>query len=483
MPSLDSALAQALLETLFMVFFSGLLSLALGLLLGTLLFLLQPNQALAHATAYRMLSLLTNIGRSFPFIILLIAISPLTRALLGTTIGTTAALMPLTLSAIPFFARLVESAFVALPTGLFETAHALGASTWQLITRFMLPEGAPQLVKGATLTLINLLGYSAMAGAIGGGGLGQLAINEGYQRFNTSVMIQTVLLLILLVQLIQWLGDWIAHRRAFKSTAVVLALGLLLYGAGSLRPTPVAAHALPTLRIGVTNPTDRDLLQHANQIAQAQYQFKIIPVLFDDYVQPNIALNNGSIDANIFQHQPYLDAQKKAHPLDITPIARTFLYPFGFYAAHIQTIQALPVNARVAIPNDPSNGGRALWLLAHAQLITLKKGTGRLATLRDITSNPKHLHLIAVDAAQIPHLMQEVDLAGLTNDYAHVLGLLPKQALLLEDKQSPYANLIVVRTAQKDRPLFKQLIDVIHSPAYQAATAAAYPGGAALPAF
>ncbi len=479
MPTLDSALPQALLETLFMVFFSGLLSLALGLLLGTLLFLLQPNQALAHATAYRMLSLLTNIGRSFPFIILLIAISPLTRALLGTTIGTTAALMPLTLSAIPFFARLVESAFVALPTGLFETAHALGASTWQLITRFMLPEGAPQLVKGATLTLINLVGYSAMAGAIGGGGLGQLAINEGYQRFNTGVMVQTVVLLIVLVQLIQWLGDWIAHRRAFQSTGWVLLALLLLSTAWSLRPSPAPAEGMPTLRIGVTNPTDRDLLQQANQIAQ--HQFKIIPVLFDDYVQPNIALDNGSIDANIFQHLPYLNAQKKAHPLHITPIARTFLYPFGFYAAHIPTREAIPRGARVAIPNDPSNGGRALWLLARAQLITLKKGTGRLATPSDIVSNPKHLQLLTVDAAQIPHLMHEVDLAGLTNDYAQVLGLLPKQALLLEDKQSPYANLIVVRTAQKDRPIFKQLIDVIHSPAYQQATTAAYPG--ALPAF
>ena len=481
MLTLSSALQHALLETLFMVFFSGLLSLILGLFLGTLLFLLQPNQALAHATGYRMLSLLTNIGRSFPFIILLIAISPLTRALLGTTIGTTAALMPLTLSAIPFFARLVESAFVALPTGLFETAHALGANTWQLITRFMLPEGAPQLVKGATLTLINLVGYSAMAGAIGGGGLGQLAINEGYQRFNTGVMVQTVVLLIVLVQLIQWLGDWIAHRRAFKSTALLLALALLLYGAASLRPSSAPAEGMPTLRIGVTNPTDRDLLQQANQIAQAQHQFKIIPVLFDDYVQPNIALDNGSIDANIFQHLPYLNAQKKAHPLHITPIARTFLYPFGFYAAHIPTREAIPRGARVAIPNDPSNGGRALWLLARAQLITLKKGTGRLATPSDIVSNPKHLQLLTVDAAQIPHLMHEVDLAGLTNDYAQVLGLLPKQALLLEDKQSPYANVIVVRTVQKDRPIFKQLIDLIHSPAYQQATTAAYPG--ALPAF
>ena len=134
---------------------------------------------------------------------MLIALIPLTQFIIGTTIGTNAAIIPLTLAVIPFFARVTESSFLGISPGLLETSRSLGVTTWQLIRKFLIPESLPSLIKGATLTLIGLIGYSAMAGAVGGGGLGQLAINYGYERFNVTVIVETVIILVAIVQLTQ----------------------------------------------------------------------------------------------------------------------------------------------------------------------------------------------------------------------------------------------------------------------------------------
>lgn len=199
-------------ETLYMVFASGLLAMLLGLPLGVLLFSTRQTNLLPMPLLNKSLSLMVNMARSIPFIILMLAIIPITRLLVGTSIGTSAAIVPLSLAAIPFFARMIENNLNQLPSGLIETGLAMGATTWQLIPAILLTEALPGMVGTLTTTLITLIGYSAMAGAVGGGGLGDLAIRYGYQRFDASVMILTIVILIVLVQGIQHLGDYWAKR-------------------------------------------------------------------------------------------------------------------------------------------------------------------------------------------------------------------------------------------------------------------------------
>ena len=157
-----------------------------------------------------------NLARSLPFIILLVVLIPFTRALVGTSIGPTATIVPLTLAAVPFFARVVESSLREVPRGLIEAAQSMGSSDWQTVRKVLIPESLPGLILGVALTLISLVGYSAMAGAVGGGGLGDLAIRYGYQRYETEVMIVTVVLLLILVQGVQLLGDRLAAKVSKK---------------------------------------------------------------------------------------------------------------------------------------------------------------------------------------------------------------------------------------------------------------------------
>lgn len=204
--TLYSLLLQGTLETLYMVGISSLLATLLGLPLGTLLFITQKQTLCYHIRLYQVLTTLVNMLRAIPFIILLVILIPLTRLLIGTTIGTNAAIVPLSVCAAPFVARIVEGALKNVSAGLIEAGHAMGTTQWQLIYKILIPEAMPAIVRGVTLTVNNLVSYSAMAGAIGGGGLGSIAIDYGYQRFNVTVLLATVVILIFLVQGIQWLG-------------------------------------------------------------------------------------------------------------------------------------------------------------------------------------------------------------------------------------------------------------------------------------
>ena len=197
-------------ETLYMVFVSTFCAVLLGLPLGTLLFTTEKIKP--HPLLHRCIAGFVNISRSVPFIILLVALIPLTRFLVGTSIGIHAAMVPLTLGATPLFARLTSNVYHRLPSGLIEASIAMGATPWQTIYRILLPEATPALIHAITVTLITLVNYSAMAGTVGGGGLGDLAIRYGYQRFNMGIMLITVLILILIVQAVQMGGDRAARH-------------------------------------------------------------------------------------------------------------------------------------------------------------------------------------------------------------------------------------------------------------------------------
>lgn len=205
-------LSQATLETLYMVGVSTLLTVILGLPLGVLLVITDRNGLKSAPALNQVLGAVVNFARSLPFIILLVVVIPFTRLVVGTSIGSTAAIVPLSLAAIPFFARVAETGLREVDRGLVEAAQAMGCTTWQIIRKVLLPEAMPSLILGTALTIINLIGYSAMAGVIGGGGLGDLAIRYGYQRFETVVMVVTVVLLVIVVQGIQILGNKLALK-------------------------------------------------------------------------------------------------------------------------------------------------------------------------------------------------------------------------------------------------------------------------------
>ncbi|BCL17422.1 methionine ABC transporter permease [Micromonospora sagamiensis] len=215
-PDLVDLLRQGLAETAYMVGVATLLSGIGGLLVGVLLVLTERGNLLSAPAVNALLGLVVNVGRSLPFIILLVAIIPFTRAVTGTTIGTSAAIVPLTVSAIPFYARIVEASIREVGRDVVNAARAMGASRWQIIVKVLLREARPGLVAGLTITVVALIGYSAMAGVVGGGGLGDLALRYGYQRFEDDVMVGTVVLLIVVVQAVQMLGDRIARHLSHR---------------------------------------------------------------------------------------------------------------------------------------------------------------------------------------------------------------------------------------------------------------------------
>jgi D-methionine transport system permease protein len=205
-------LSAGIIDTLYMVFLSTFFSYLFGLPLGIALVISEERHILPNRPLNMILGWIVNIGRSLPFIILLIAIIPFTRLVVGTTIGATASIVPLTIGAIPFVARMVETSMKEIDSGVIEAAQSMGASPWQIIASVMLPETMPSLILGLSITTITLVGYSAMAGAVGGGGLGDLAIRYGYYRYEKDIMLITIVLLVILVQLIQSAGSGLAFR-------------------------------------------------------------------------------------------------------------------------------------------------------------------------------------------------------------------------------------------------------------------------------
>lgn len=205
-------LQPALIETFSMVVQSTLYSILLGFIPAIILVVTNPKGLSPQRTVYRVLDFVINILRSFPFLILMICLIPFTRVIVGTSIGTAAAIVPLSIGAAPFAARVIESSLMEVDNGVIEAAKSFGASNTQIIFKVMLKEALPSIVQGITLTLISIVGYSAMAGTIGGGGLGNVAMKYGYYRYETDIMIYTVVLLIIMVQIFQTIGNLIYKK-------------------------------------------------------------------------------------------------------------------------------------------------------------------------------------------------------------------------------------------------------------------------------
>ncbi len=220
------------------------------------------------------------------------------------------------------------------------------------------------------------------------------------------------------------------------------------------------------IKVGATAGPSTALMEVAKKVAKEQYDLEIDIVEFTDYATPNTALNEGSIDANAFQTLTYFEATLAAKGYQLTAIGVTFIYPMGIYSNKIGELSQLSDNATVAIPNDPSNEGRALLLLQKAGLITLDDTTEAQLTPRNIINNPKQLRIQVLDSAQLPRALADVDIAAINTDYAVIAGLSPiEDALFSEGKDSPYANIIAVRTEDKDNEALQQLLKSYQSQA------------------
>ena len=254
-----------------------------------------------------------------------------------------------------------------------------------------------------------------------------------------------------------------------KSVALILCLIFVLALAagcgGKTEPAkPAAAPAADKpLKVGVTPGPHAQIMEVVKKVAEKD-GLKIQIVEFSDYIQPNVALNQGDIDINSFQHLPYLENMVKDRKYDLVMLAKTFTFPMGIYSKKIKSIKDLKDGATVAIPNDPTNGGRALILFEKAGLIKLKPGLGHKASVVDIVENPRKFKIRELEAAQIPRTLEDMEIAAINTNYAMSAGLVPsKDALILEDSSSPYANILAVRSKDKDNPLYKKFLKAYQS--------------------
>ena len=245
--------------------------------------------------------------------------------------------------------------------------------------------------------------------------------------------------------------------------------GLALAGiAAAALPRPSFGQTARTLRIGVTAGPHAQILEAAAKVAKRD-ALEIRIVEFSDYIQPNAALAQGDLDANSYQHQPFLDQQVKDRGYKIVSIAQTVVFPIGVYSRKYKTLADLPAGAKLALPNDPTNGGRVLLLLQRDGLIKLRPDAGLRATPVDVVENPKKLRLIELDAAQLPRSLDDVDAAAINTNFAIQAGLSPnRDAVTIESAESPYANVIAVRERDRDQPVFQVLVRAYRSPEVKA---------------
>ncbi len=209
---IKSLVIPATWDTLYMVFFSSLFAILFGLVIGVVLYITNEDGIYEMKILNKVLNLIVNVGRSIPFVILMIAVFPLSKFIVGTVIGPKAAIVPLTVGSIPFVARVVENALQELDKGIIEAAMSFGASNSEIVFKVLLPETAPAIVNGITLTIISIIGYSAMAGAIGGGGLGDVAIRYGSMRYRYDILYTTIIIMVILVQIVQIVGNMVAKK-------------------------------------------------------------------------------------------------------------------------------------------------------------------------------------------------------------------------------------------------------------------------------
>ena len=271
-------------------------------------------------------------------------------------------------------------------------------------------------------------------------------------------------------------------KLSILAASALLAIAVLAAGCGSDSASSGSSSKNPTVTVGVTPVPHGEILNEVKPLlAKEGVDLKVVE--FTDYVNPNLALNDKEIDANFFQHSPYLDKFNSEHGTKLKAIAKIHVEPMGIYSHKVKDLKDVADGAKVAIPNDPTNGGRALLILQSAGLIGLKDGGNITSTVQDVEKNDKHLQFVELEAAQIPRSIDDVDIALINTNFAMEAGLNPlKDALFLEPKDSPYANVLVIREGDENRPEIQKLVKALQSPEIKKFIEDKYQG-AILPSF
>lgn len=484
----------SIVETIVMLAWSGVFVFVFGLILGVALTVTREGGILENRPLWQVLDKVTNVFRSIPFIILLAALLPVSRLIMGTAIGVPGAIVPLVVGAIPFFARQVEVSLAEIDSGLVEAAEAMGCSPLDIIWRVYLHESVSSLARVTTVTLISLLNLTAMAGAVGAGGLGNFAIQYGKDRNQLDVIYITVLVLIVMVSIIQIAGNAVArtsspaHRaakaaaaqsgsdtgtvtiskRALGIGAAVAAVAVIggIFAFNALS-TPAAAERV-TVKMGVTGTIYEELYAPAKaKLAKEGIDLEIVQ--FSDYTTPNAALADGDIDLNSFQHRIFFATELEKKGYELTNIANTFIQPLNLYSANLDSIDQLATGDKVAIPDDVTNGGRALKVLEAAGLIELSDDAGFNPTVADITANPKDIEIVQIAANNIPSILPDVA-AGIVNGNYAIDNNLSHDDVIYEDSnldEEQYWNLTACRTSDLSDPakveVYRKVIEAYQS--------------------
>lgn len=271
-------------------------------------------------------------------------------------------------------------------------------------------------------------------------------------------------------------------KLSLLAASALLAVAFLAAGCGSDSASSGSSSKNTTVTVGATPVPHGEILNEIKPLlAKEGVDLKVVE--FTDYVKPNLTLNDKELDANFFQHSPYLDKFNSEHGTKLKAIAKIHVEPMGIYSHKIKDLKDLPDGAKVAIPNDPTNGGRALLILQSAGLIGLKDGGNITSTVQDVEKNDKHLQFVELEAAQIPRSIDDVDIALINTNFAMEAGLNPlKDALFLEPKDSPYANVLVIREGDENRPEIQKLVKALQSPEVKKFIEDKYQG-AILPSF
>ncbi len=472
-------------ETLYMTFVSMFFVIILGLGIGLLLFYFGKSDKKASRFGYGVISLISNTFRSIPFIILMILLFPLVKALLGTMLGPSAAIPALVLSAAPFYGRLVDIAFREVDKGVLEASDAMGASRFQIIWKVLIPESLPALISGITVTTITMIGFTAMAGAVGAGGLGTLAYQAGFMGNDYSIIMLATLLILLFVFSVQWLGDVLVQLVDKRITGskgsgkkqLVIGFGVIVAVTAGLfvffnnhqteEKQSVASTDDKVIVVGASPTPHAEILEQAKPLlAEKGYELKI--QVFQDFVLPNTALAEKEIDANYFQHIPYLEKEILDKGYDFANAGSIHLEKMAFYSKTVDNVEDVKEGATVLVSNSQSDWGRVITILQDAGLVKVKDGVElSKATFDDIEENPRNLKFkydVAPEILTTAYQNNEADLIAINANFAENVGLNPeKDGVFVEKGNSPYANVIATRTEDKDSDKIKALIEVLRS--------------------
>lgn len=471
-------------ETIEMVFITTLIALVFGLLLGLVLFFTRNSKKKWCQVLYKVLDVIVGIVRSFPFYVLMFFVIPFTRIMMAIFTGksqafsTEAFIVPLTLAAIPFMAKLFENSLAETNKDVLEAGEALGLSKFAITTKIILKEALPSIISGLTLAIITLIGYSAMAGAVGGGGLGFFAYDKGYVSYDFLMMVFAVITIIILVLLIQLCGN-LLYKLAKKGKLSYLKIGigilclLLIFITVKVSVYAVNKTNLITIKVGTMSQPGEPILNYIeDEMEERGYHLEI--QLSAEFDPLNQALADGSIDVNLFQHEPYLISYNNAHGTNLYNACTMYDCVYGAYSYKITAKEDLKGSDKktIAIANDSSNLKRCLDLLAAEDIIKLTYGNTTEFSASDIDSYyetmPSYsgIYLKPMSTSSIAQALNDDDVyLGIVNATFAINAGLGSEELIFEEKDEEHvnANILACRDEDKDAEWLKVLVEVLTS--------------------